>query len=81
MPSSFGRGIRAECIEVWQKAFFAQVRKDVVPLAGLEPAQAAYLALTGYKTAALPIELQGLISQLISQVFGARGKKCSRDRI
>ena len=26
----------------------------VVPLAGLEPAQAAYLALTGYKTAALP---------------------------
>lgn len=31
----------------------------MVPLAGLEPAQAAYLALTGYKTAALPIELQG----------------------
>lgn len=31
----------------------------MVPLAGLEPAQAAYLALTGYKTAALTIELQG----------------------
>lgn len=31
----------------------------VVPLAGLEPALAAYLALTGYKSAALPIELQG----------------------
>lgn len=31
----------------------------MVPLAGLEPAQAAYLALTGYKSAALPIELQG----------------------
>ena len=30
-----------------------------MPLAGLEPAQAAYLALTGYKTAALTIELQG----------------------
>lgn len=35
---------------------------SMVPLAGLEPAQAAYLALTGYKSAALPIELQGLIS-------------------
>lgn len=33
--------------------------KGVVPLAGLEPALAAYLALTGYKSAALPIELQG----------------------
>ena len=32
---------------------------EMVPLAGLEPAQAAYLALTGYKSAALPIELQG----------------------
>ena len=31
----------------------------MLPLAGLEPAQAAYLALTGYKTAALTIELQG----------------------
>ena len=31
----------------------------MVPLAGLEPALAAYLALTGYKSAALPIELQG----------------------
>ncbi len=31
----------------------------VVPLAGIEPALAAYLALTGYKSAALPIELQG----------------------
>ena len=47
----------------------------MVPLAGLEPAQAAYLALTGYKTAALTIELQGLISRLISQVFGARGER------
>lgn len=53
----------------------------MVPLAGLEPAQAAYLALTGYKTAALTIELQGLISQLISQVFGARGERCSRGQI
>jgi hypothetical protein len=33
--------------------------RGMVPLAGLEPAQAAYLALTGYKTAALTFELQG----------------------
>lgn len=37
----------------------AMTPKGVVPLAGLEPALAAYLALTGYKSAALPIELQG----------------------
>jgi hypothetical protein len=34
----------------------------MVPLVGLEPTQAAYLALTGYKTAALPIELQGHVN-------------------
>lgn len=48
---------------VGRRIFSATVHAQaVVPLAGLEPAQAAYLALTGYKTAALPIELQGLIS-------------------
>lgn len=31
----------------------------MVPLPGIEPGPAAYLALTGYKSAALPIELQG----------------------
>ena len=31
----------------------------MVPQAGLEPAPAAYLAQTGYKSAALPIELLG----------------------
>lgn len=35
------------------------LHNTMVPLAGLEPALAAYLALTGYKSAALPIELQG----------------------
>ena len=33
--------------------------RDVVPQAGLEPASAAYLALTGYKPAALPLSYWG----------------------
>ena len=35
------------------------LRAGMVPQAGIEPAPAAYLALTGYKSAALPIELLG----------------------
>jgi hypothetical protein len=36
-----------------------RVSVTMVPPAGIEPALAAYLALTGYKSAALPIELRG----------------------
>jgi hypothetical protein len=48
------RGSRHDLGQAWTTPV-----RGMVPLAGLEPAQAAYLALTGYKTAALTIELQG----------------------
>ena len=39
----------------------------MVPLPGIEPGPAAYLALTGYKSAALPIVATGAMNTLQSQ--------------
>src|SRR5690606_25826107 len=45
-----------------------QFRRGVPPV-GLEPTLAAYLALTGYKSAALPIELRGRDPDLRSRRY------------
>lgn len=51
--------------------------EGLVPQAGLEPASAANLAQTGYKSAALPVELLG---EEEKRVFGASAEspRCER---